>query len=1035
MSLYTLTNTAIFDAEKNDYDPYKTRDDQSCWAATAANMLAYTGWGAYGLGVKQNDNIEDTLFAYFYNNFRYGNLWGGNAYYGIEWFFDGTYAAKGQDNWDQPKEGTGNRIGISASEFINSYSYLDNSLAMMQGLATALQSGGAVGLSVKGGGIGHAITCWGYTVDSRYTSTNPNYYTGLFISDSDDNKTLSNPQDTIRYVPLAYKNSRYIYTAFGNNVYISQVQTLAKMKEPEKYSNVISSGKSRTIKSTSSGLVVYGTLYVSSGGKSYDTTINNGGMEYIYKNGIDSGARISSGGRQYISKGGVASGTVLTEKLANQIVCSGGVASGTKIYNGASQVIYSGGKASGAIVSGGFATQLVVAGGSAVATVVANTGEQWVHGVARKTLVSSGGSQVVSSGGSALFTKVLSGGSVSIRSGGYGSGGTVYSGAVYMVSSGGIASAITVSSGGEQYIWKGGVARGTILAKPLAKQFVYSGGVASGTKIYSCAYQVIYSGGKASGAIVSGGFATQLVVAGGSAVETVVANTGEQWVHGVARKTLVSSGGSQVVSSGGKSYSAHIMSGGSQIISSGGMASAANVSYSGRQYISKGGVARVTELTWAGASQVIYSGGVASGTRIYAYADQYISSGGKAISAIVSGSYAWQTVSAGGSAFKTVVCSYGKQRVDGFAISSVISNGGTLNVFYGGIASATIVSNGGTLNAFWGALVSSVNLKNGAVMSMFNGNTLYGKNTFTGATIMGGSTSNRISLAKNATLNVGAKTAMKELHLNASNANLNFTGTGNTLGSLQTNKSTKVSYDVSKLAAKGTAYMLTLSTKNTQKLGVFSVNVKKGQGAGVYELSKNITQAKNTAYTVNLAGAKQGVAKLNGLGLIKGNAIYAVNTGSANSINLTVAATTAKPNKGTAKADKLKGTVKWDVFYGGKGNDTITGGGGRDVAVYDTTAWGKDVIAKTGGTMTLLFNGLKSADIKKSLSGNTMTITRKSNTNQKITVQGWSNATHNIVFASGMTAFNKYLKAASPTAAQATAARNEAFKKAGLASA
>ncbi|MBQ9406099.1 MAG: hypothetical protein IJU37_05080, partial [Desulfovibrio sp.] len=138
---------------------------------------------------------------------------------------------------------------------------------------------------------------------------------------------------------------------------------------------------------------------------------------------------------------------------------------------------------------------------------------------------------------------------------------------------------------------------------------------------------------------------------------------------------------------------------------------------------------------------------------------------------------------------------------------------------------------------------------------------------------------------------------------------------------------------------------------------------------------------------------------------------------------------------GTAKADTLTGTVNSDIFYGGKGSDSITGKNGRDVAVYDTTAWGKDSIAKTNGTMTLLFNGLKASDIVQKLSGTTMTISKKSDGNQKITVQGWSDSTHNIVYASGMTAFNAYIKAASPTATQTTAARNEVFKKAGLASA
>ncbi|MBQ9405380.1 MAG: hypothetical protein IJU37_01415 [Desulfovibrio sp.] len=123
------------------------------------------------------------------------------------------------------------------------------------------------------------------------------------------------------------------------------------------------------------------------------------------------------------------------------------------------------------------------------------------------------------------------------------------------------------------------------------------------------------------------------------------------------------------------------------------------------------------------------------------------------------------------------------------------------------------------------------------------------------------------------------------------------------------------------------------------------------------------------------------------------------------------------------------------MFYGGKGNDTITGGGGRDVAVYDKTAWGQDTIAKTSGTMTLLFQGLKASDIVKKINGTTMTITKKRDASQKITVKGWSDTSHTLVFTSGMTAFNTFVKAASPTATQATNARNEAFKKALLASA
>ena len=162
--------------------------------------------------------------------------------------------------------------------------------------------------------------------------------------------------------------------------------------------------------------------------------------------------------------------------------------------------------------------------------------------------------------------------------------------------------------------------------------------------------------------------------------------------------------------------------------------------------------------------------------------------------------------------------------------------------------------------------------------------------------------------------------------------------------------------------------------------------------------------------------------------------IYSVKT-SGTQTNLTLAIKAGKMLKGTTGKDKLTGRAHSDIFYGSKGNDTITGKNGRDVAVYNKTAWGKDTIAKTSGTMTLLFKDLKASDIKKSLSGSTMTITKKSDSKQKITVKGWSNDTHNIVFGSGMKAFDKFITVTSPTTAQTTAARNEAFKKAGLASA
>jgi len=152
-----------------------------------------------------------------------------------------------------------------------------------------------------------------------------------------------------------------------------------------------------------------------------------------------------------------------------------------------------------------------------------------------------------------------------------------------------------------------------------------------------------------------------------------------------------------------------------------------------------------------------------------------------------------------------------------------------------------------------------------------------------------------------------------------------------------------------------------------------------------------------------------------------------------NGTALRLAAVAGKILAGTAKKDALEGTADSDIFYGSKGNDTITGINGRDVAVYNKTNWGKDTIKATNGTMTLLFAGIKASDITQVKSGTSLVITRNSDTSQKVTVQGWNAATHNIVYANTLTEFNKYVKAASPTMAQTTAARNEVWQKAGLA--
>ena len=160
-------------------------------------------------------------------------------------------------------------------------------------------------------------------------------------------------------------------------------------------------------------------------------------------------------------------------------------------------------------------------------------------------------------------------------------------------------------------------------------------------------------------------------------------------------------------------------------------------------------------------------------------------------------------------------------------------------------------------------------------------------------------------------------------------------------------------------------------------------------------------------------------------------------TQAKNVVTLKLAVAAGKWLVNTGKA-ALKGAANSDIFFGGKGNNTITGVNGRDVAVYRAAdAWGKDTIAATKGTMTLVLGGLTAKKVTRSLNKDTgvMTITKKVDTSQKITVKGWNAATHNIVYATAtaLKPFTTYLNAASPTDAQKQAAQNSVFKAAKLA--
>ncbi len=830
-------------------------------------------------------------------------------------------------------------------------------------------------------------------------------------------------------------------------------------------------------------VVSSGGSQIVSGGSSLRTTVSAGGIQEVKggsayetvlhgKQNVTAGAtfrnKISAGGQQILS-GGWDSATTIFD-AGSQTVC-GGSAYDTQISAGGVQRIKDSGivrNDSGTTTIFADGKQIVGVMGEAYNVHVSKGGAQHVRsaGYTYATVISANGSMRVSSGGlsnetyvlnkglaqivggEAKYTHILDHGVEEVKNAGKVKGTsismTVSEGGAQKVW--GIASDGTINGGGTQTVFNGGLAKGTEVK---GKQILSSGGKASSVKIYLDASQSVLKGATSISATVEEG-GVQIVA--GSAEGTKLYAKGTLRVQkGGVTKGIVIYGGNQIISAGGKDNSATIdgsyNSRGLQTILKGGRATNAVIGYSGRQLVKgsavktivSGGELRVSDggrsvnAVVSSGSMTVFDGGIASATRI--------SGGGSLI------------VSAGGSALDTKLI-YGNQTVRGVASNVTLHTDGYLSVVKGGrvygltLTSGFNVRNNTVVRGEWSTSACSNLVNKGSIDSWRLGSdvTMTLKDGFVlrrstavaaKGVVIGGTTNKRVSLAEGIVLTAESNANMTDLHLNVSSGSFFATGVGNAIGSLQTVAASTVSYDVTGVAATKKAIMLRAVTKSSLAKGTLSISVKKAQGIGVYELSKNIVQDTGRAYTVSLGATKLGTVKLNSTALTKNGVTYSLNS-SGNQVNLTVAMNgNAKTPicKGTTKAETLTGTAQSDVFYGGKGNDTIKSSNGRDVAVYDKTAWGKDKIVKTNGTMTLLFKDLKKDDIVKTLSGTTMTITKANDVKQVISIQGWSSDTHNIVFGSKMTAFDNYLKATSPNASVTNKARNEVWKKAGLASA
>lgn len=197
-------------------------DDLLCWAATVANMVDYAGWGFVG-GMNDADEYLDHFEDHVTD---YGSL----TEYGLEYWFDGTLpthagdwatidVAGGGDFWDP--------IGILSLGFNHELTW--DSTQTLASIDTWLRAGYPCGLGIYPNTPpgGHAITCWGF----NYDASDPDYYVGIWVTDSDSHKHLADAPDSLAYYEVEYVEYeagkfRWEMPNYGSGWHISSVNAL-----------------------------------------------------------------------------------------------------------------------------------------------------------------------------------------------------------------------------------------------------------------------------------------------------------------------------------------------------------------------------------------------------------------------------------------------------------------------------------------------------------------------------------------------------------------------------------------------------------------------------------------------------------------------------------------------------------------------------------------------------------------------------------------------------------------------------------------
>ncbi len=186
-------------------------DDLLCWAASAANMLEYTGWGFVN-GIDTADEFLDYFEDHVMDR-------GSSIDQGLVWWFLGAIA----DIEDVDHGG----FWLDYADYWNYIHVYPNHNEALNKIEITLAGKGACGIGVDeiaGDGL-HAITVWGLDIDDTKDPWDQSRYKGIFVSDSDSHKGDANAEDYLRYFSVEFDsaNDYWYMPSYGGGWFITDV--------------------------------------------------------------------------------------------------------------------------------------------------------------------------------------------------------------------------------------------------------------------------------------------------------------------------------------------------------------------------------------------------------------------------------------------------------------------------------------------------------------------------------------------------------------------------------------------------------------------------------------------------------------------------------------------------------------------------------------------------------------------------------------------------------------------------------------------